>query len=352
KSATTPPTASDPLAKFDRILSGNSNDPLGKSTARLPETAALPPLDATPSRPLVPRPPPREVDVNKRLADPLPGIETAATPLAEFVQTMSDLSTIPITLDVPFIPVTADTTVSLRMTNTTVGDAITDALKSLPVRLEYVIDNDQLVVRRAEPSTPRPATVSVKDLTGGDEQQLGELAELLKAVVEPTVWGEGEGLGTITSDAAKSSLTISHPRSFQFPIQVRLAIEKLRETRTPPLGHELKLDPIFFKLDTRTALAKSRLDKPVSLNYSQPTRLLTILDRLYSATGVRILVDWRDVAAIGWNPAAEAVLVVRNEPLSAALDALLNPLDLTWRVIDGQTVQVITPTRLAEQGEL
>src|SRR5262249_21232597 len=134
KSATTPPTASDPLAKFDRILSGNSNDPLGKSTARLPETAALPPLDATPSRPLVPRPPPREVDVNTRLADPLPGIETAATPLAEFVQTMSDLSTIPITLDVPFIPVTADTTVSLRMTNTTVGDAITDALKSLPVR--------------------------------------------------------------------------------------------------------------------------------------------------------------------------------------------------------------------------
>src|SRR5262249_55758518 len=162
-----------PLAKFDRILGGSADDPLGKSTARPPETAALPPPEATPSKPLALRPPPREVDVIKRLADSLPGIETApaGTPLAEFLQTMSDLSTIPITLDVPFVPVTAETTVSLRMTNTTVGNAITEALK--PLRLDYVITDDQLVVRRAEPSMVRPATVSVKDLTGGDEQQLG-----------------------------------------------------------------------------------------------------------------------------------------------------------------------------------
>ena len=41
-----------------------------------------------------------------------------------------------------------------------------------------------------------------------------------------------------------------------------------------------------------------------------------------------------------------------NQPLAAALDALLNPLDLTWRSIDGQTMQVVTPARLAEQCEL
>jgi hypothetical protein len=349
--AATPKSSTDPLAKFDRIL-GGADDPLDKATAKPTETAPLPAIDAGPARPLAPRPPPREVDVARRLADPLPGIETAptSTPLADFLQTMSDLSTIPITLDVPFVPVTAESLVSLRLTNTTVGNAITEAIK--PFRLEHVISDDQLIVRRAEPTAHRPVTVSVKDLTGGDEQQLADLRELLKSVVEPAAWGEGEGLGSITSDAAKSSLTISHPQSVQFPIHVRLAIEKLREARTPPLAHELKLDPIFFKLDTRMALAKSRLEKPVSLNYSQPTRLLTIFERLRAATGMRILVDWRDVAAAGWNPAGEATLVVRNEPLSTALDALLTPLDLAWRVIDGQTVQVVTPARLAEQGEL
>ena len=43
--------------------------------------------------------------------------------------------------------------------------------------------------------------------------------------------------------------------------------------------------------------------------------------------------------------------MVSNQPLAAALDALLGPLDLTWRIIDGQTLQVVTPERLAEQGE-
>jgi hypothetical protein len=348
--AKAPPSTSDPLAKFDRLLGGGADDPLGKSTARPAEATVLPPPDTTPSKPLAPRPPPREVDVAKRLADVLPGIETSPnnTSLAEFVQIMSDLSTIPITLDVPFVPATAESTVSLRMTNTTVGNAITEALKWVR-GLEYVIDNDQLVIRRTEPAKPLPFMVSLKNLAT-DEQQMNDLAELITGVVEPAAWGNAENAGSITVDAMKDALVVTHRRAVQY--QVLLAVEKLREAHTPPLKHESSLDPALFKLDTRSVLAKSRLEKPVTLNYSQPTRLLTILERLYAATGVRILVDWRDVASLGWNPAAEATLVARNEPLSAALDALLTPLDLTWRVIDGQTLQVVTPTRLTEQGEL
>jgi hypothetical protein len=349
--ATTPPSTSDPLARFDRILGGATDDPLGKSTAKSANAVPLPPADSAPPKPIAPRPAPREIDVAKRLADPLPGVETApaGTPLAEFVQILSDLSTIPITLDVPFVPVTAESTVSLRMTNATVGSAITEALKSLPAKLEYVIENDQLVIRRAEPTKPTSFPISLKNLAS-DEQQTNDLAELIKAVVEPATWGEADDAGSIAIDAAKGSLLVTNRRAVQF--QALLAVEKLRTARTPPLKHESTLDPALFKLDTRTALAKPRLEKSVSLNYSQPTRLLTILERLRGAAGVRILVDWRDVAAAGWNPAGEATLVVRNEPLSATLDALLTPLDLTWRVIDGQTVQVITPARLSEQGEL
>ena len=67
---------------------------------------------------------------------------------------------------------------------------------------------------------------------------------------------------------------------------------------------------------------------------------------------MRILVDWHDVASAGWNPAGEATVEAKHESLADALDALLTPLDLTWRIIDGQTLQVVTPARLAEQGEL
>ena len=113
------------------------------------------------------------------------------------------------------------------------------------------------------------------------------------------------GRGSISVDAAKKAIVIAHRRPVQFA-----GGDRDRETaaaaRTPPLKHVLPLDPALFTVETRSALAKARLEKPLSLNYSQPTRLLTILDRLGEAAGVRILVDWQDVAAAGWNPAAEA----------------------------------------------
>jgi hypothetical protein len=67
---------------------------------------------------------------------------------------------------------------------------------------------------------------------------------------------------------------------------------------------------------------------------------------------MRILVDWRDVARAGWNPAGEGTLVASNQPLVEALEALLAPLDLTARIIDAQTLQVVTPAGLAEQEDL
>jgi hypothetical protein len=236
--------------------------------------------------------------------------------------------------------------VAIKLTGTTVGEALSEALAP---RLEFVVVDDQLLIRRIEPNPSRAIAHPVKDLAR-DETEMTDLAELLKAVVDPAAWEEGEGGGTIAVNAANGTLVITHSRAVQF--QVLWAIEKLRRTRKPPLPHVLQIDPSLFALDSRSALARPRLGAHVSLNYSQPTRLITILQRLGEAAGVRLLVDWHDVASAGWNPAAEATLVASNQRLSAALDALLEPLDLTWRIIDSRTIEVITPARLAQQGEL
>ena len=119
-----PPAVSastDSLAKFDNLIGGASNDPLAKSSASPGPMPSLPSPDSSPAKPQAPRPATRDVDVAKRLADPLPAIETAETPLADFVQLISDLSTIPITLDVPFSPATPQSKVALQLANTTVG---------------------------------------------------------------------------------------------------------------------------------------------------------------------------------------------------------------------------------------
>jgi hypothetical protein len=347
KPATNPTT--DSLAKFDSLIGGPDNDPLAKPAPLASADSNSPPaVDATPVRPLAPRPPPREIDIAKCLAMPLLGIETSNAALADFVQLISDLSTIPITLDVPFPPATPQSLVTLKATNTTVGKALSEALAPLP--LEYVISDDQLIIRRPEPNPFAALTHDVKDLTSANEQQIGELVELLRAVVEPGSWGDSEGQGSISIDVAKGTITIRNRRVVQF--QVLIALEKLRASHVPPLPPKAKMDPAYIKLDSRLKQAGPRLAKPISLNYGQPTRLVTIFDRLGEASGMRILVDWHDVARAGWNPAGEGTLVVNNQPLVAALEALLNPLDLTVRIVDAQTLQVVTPAGLADREEL
>jgi hypothetical protein len=338
------PKVASSIAKFDRILGGPSDDPLANPT----EPPPAPATDIPPARPLAPRPPPREVDAKSRLADSLPGVETAGTPLADFAQLFSDLTTIPITLDLPLIPATAESPITFTATDTTVGKALTDALATL--RLEYTISDDQILVRRPEPKTFAALPAKVNDLTLGEEQRLAELVELLKAVVEPSAWSDGDDGGSLTANVEKAEIIIRQRRAVQ--AQVLVALEKLRTAHSPPLAHPWKLDPATFSLDTRYAQMRPKLEMPVTITYSQPTRLLTILERLGEVTGVRVLVDWHDVASVGWNPAGEATLAVNHQPLAAALDMLLAPLDLTWRIIDAQTIQVVTPAKLATQGEL
>jgi hypothetical protein len=76
------------------------------------------------------------------------------------------------------------------------------------------------------------------------------------------------------------------------------------------------------------------------------------LQHLEEAGSVRILVDWRDVAAAGWNPEGEATLAAHEQPLAAALTALLEPMDLAWRIVDGRTLQVVRPESLHSRCEL
>jgi DNA-directed RNA polymerase subunit RPC12/RpoP len=343
-------SATDQLAKFDRLLSGDDPPKTAApsaATATMPPATGVPPADPTPNRPVVPRPPPREVSVGKRLSDPLQGIETSGTPLADFLQFISDLSTIPITLEpdtLAFLQKTADSPVTLKAANTTVGDALAQALR--PLGLEAVEMDKQLVVRPSEAAVS--LTYPMKDLAGSEES-LTELAGLLQALVEPASWGEGKDQGTIAPDPSKGVLAIRQRRSIHATLV--FLCEKLRVARGKPPASS-KFDAKLFKTDTRWSRAKSKLDAPISLNYSQPTRLTTVLDRLREASGVRILVDWRDVAAAGWNPDGEAILVSDKQPLAAALDALLSPMDLAWRVVDGQILQVVTPARLAERAEL
>jgi hypothetical protein len=346
-----PPAASG-LADLDRILAPDS-DPLDKGpVVPTPGKAPLPPPDPAgepePERPALPRPAPREVDIATRLADPLPGIETDGTPLADFLQVLSDLSTIPITLEpdaLPLVGASANSPITLKLSGTTIGAALATGVRQL--KLEAVELDGQLIVRLGEPAILMTRAYSMRDLTGGDAEQMAELADLFRAVVEPSSWSEEDGAPSIAAEG--QSLKIRQRAAAH--AQVILLADTLRVSRGQPPAATW-LDPALFRLDSRSQVAQLRLQTPVTVNFSQPTQLVRILKRLEEAAAVRILVDWRDIAAAGWNPDGEATLSVEKQPLGAALTSLVEPMDLAWRIVDGGTLQIVRPETLASRCEV
>lgn len=341
----------DPLNKtIDKFLGGPDSP---QDPAPAGPKPVLPPLEEEAPPPsntnTLPKPPPRHVDVAARLADPLPGIEMNAVPLAEFLQMMQELTTVPITLEpdglamVKLLPFSPETPITWKGSATTMGGAIQGALG--PLGLETRIEADQLVIGVASPQLTT-TKLNVKDLTGSDDGRAAELAAMLQAFVAPDSWGDEETQPTIT--ASKDELVVRQHR--QPLAQCVLLIEKLRVARG--LKPASKFDAKLFELTTRSERAQPALATPITLNFSIPTPLTRVTQRLGKTAGVRILIDWQSLSAAGWNPDGEVTLTVEKKPLSFALTDLTTRMELAWRIVDAKTVQILAPPALAERTEL
>jgi hypothetical protein len=336
----------DPLGRFGNVLEGGKNNPLpAPEVPAVPETS----IDEGPSAdaaPAAPRPPPRTVDIASRLVDPLAAIDVPGVPLTDFLADLSSLSTIPITLNpegFALVGLSASTPVSLKAENTTVGESLAEALA--PLHLEYQIAGDQVIVSLGSKLEDR--AFAVDDLTGKNEEQVQLLAQWVTELVEPAIWKDGDEDGPSLTPGASQFAVRASDRTCA---GVLLLMEKLRVARG--LALRTKQPAEVFRLESRSARASARLTAPISLNYSHPTLLVVILKRLEKEGRVRILVDWRALAAEGWNADGEGILSVENKPLGDALTELLKPMDLAWRAVDEQTVQVTTLTALDQILEL
>lgn len=351
------PLANDPLGKFADLLPGATNDEPRPNEPKPEqpkpvEQPALPPVEEeqnpSPTTKL-PKPQPRNIDVAARLADPLPGIEISSSPLADFLHVMQDMSTVPITLRpdglamVRSTPYNPETPVTWKGSATTMRDAIAGALQ--PLGLEAKVEADQLIVDVASPQLIT-SRLAVGDLTNNDERQANDLAALVMAFVAPESWSDEENQPMLA--ATKSEFNVRQHRTQLAECFVLL--EKLRKARGKPLAS--RFDPKLFDLTTRSERAKTQLATPITLNYSIPTSLGRVTDRLGKEAKVRILFDWQSLSAAGWNPDAEATLTVEKQPLSAALSDLTGRMDLTWRVVDAHTIQILSPQTQAERVEL
>ena len=333
-----------------------------------PDVAAIwPPPKPTPQPAAKPAPPPvppppkteemmpdvapddqdAEVDVETRLAGEMHALELDNTPLLQFVRLMSDLSGLPLTIDLDACVrkgVRLDAPVRTKLNQTTVREALETVAASRGLAL--VVRNNQAILTcpAAESEALRVERYDVSDLATGATNP-AVLMQWTQELVAPGAW-KPAGQGRI--EAAGSVLSITqteavHAETLRF-------FERLRAARGLPLAS--RGDPQRFAILPAWRRAETALAQPVTFNF-QPTRPLPrILLPLEEACRVTLAVDWAALAAAKVSAQVKGGVAVDKQPLRVTLDKLLAPLGLAYRTVDANLLEITSRKALAERLEL
>jgi hypothetical protein len=295
--------------------------------------------------PVAARPPLPPVEVQAQLAISIPQLNIAKARLDRYLDLLSGISTIPITLDasiVEFAQTPADKPVSVRLSNTTIKRALDQALAD--AKLSYQVGPDHIVVTPPTELTEEWIVVRVAlgDLSGGDPKRRGDIAALVPTLVSPQSWKTSRptaGEGEIQVDG--DDLVVRQTRRVQK--EVAEFLERLRTARRAAEGGgDLSL------LATRRQRIDAAFSRKITLNYSVPAALSRVLSDLGEQAGLTIMVDWLALRAVRIGPQSSARMTAANEPVESALASLLAPLELTYRILDARTIQITTPAAAAE----
>lgn len=299
-----------------------------------------------PKEPLMPRPAPREVDVAAQLSVPIMGLQFESIPLIDYLRFLAQMSAVPITVDPELAlqaPTALATPVSVNLSDSNIRAALEEVLR--PRRLALFESEGHLRVAAADAES-RVVTYSVGDLVG-DGSSLERLADMATELIAPQSWEAAGGASSLK--VVDSALVVAAPPATHF--QILVFCEKLRLARG--LAIKSSSNPgALFDLRSRRERAAAQLAKPLTINFVRPTPLVEIVPRLEKQSGLRILVDWSAIDRQGWNPDGLAVLTADRQPLGEALDAMLDPMDLTWRAVSADVLQITTQEAIAEQPEI
>lgn len=332
------PTARSPqaLSAFDGLLADSGFD-----AAPVADDSPFD-LIPTPQRPhdlgsALPKPAPQVTNAATQLAIRIPELDFREAQLAGLLRFAGDFTTLPVTVDADGLyraGLSPRSPISLHATNEELQKSLSDALA--PLGLRYVVDGHHLIVRLIDDDKPVEQTYEIFDLLGEGPEEGEALRGVLTSLIMPGLWQESGGSATLQLAAGR--LQVNAPPAAQW--EVSMFCQRLRLARgLRPQGEMPAHAP---GLELRLTAALDKLAQPVSSAHAVPAPLTNILDELSTASGVDFWVNWRALEEIGWNRQTLARLEVVEQPLSEALQMLLGPMELSFRVIDASTLEITT----------
>lgn len=287
------------------------------------------------------------VDVAARLEDRIPAIEYKRT-LSGLIELLSQISAVPITLDIEALSaagIKPDAKVAVKLTDASIGEILAAAIE--PYDLRFVIVGQHVVVtdRRRGEEERTSVRYEVGDLASRDSDGPADLVALVTRFVVPTSWQEAGGTGLIEQN--DRTLVVEQTASIQQ--QVADFLDRLRLARGLPAKGR---DRPPATLATRSAQAKEKLSAPVTATFREATPLNKIAAHLKDATGVKIVFDGLALAASEASPTMPATLTANQRPLAVALNDLLTPLRLSYRIVDAGTLEITTAREARDELEI
>jgi len=112
-------------------------------------------------------------------------------------------------------------------------------------------------------------------------------------------------------------------------------------------------DASRFDLASRSEQARPALEAPLrTVNFSEGTPLVRIIEFLQDHARVNITVDWQALALAGISREVTGTLAVEGVPFGEALDKLLTPLELDYLIVGPRTLQITSRPAAASQQDL
>ncbi|MDI9445813.1 MAG: DUF1559 domain-containing protein [Planctomycetota bacterium] len=287
-------------------------------------------------------------DAAVQLAAVISGVAITDVPLKDAVEVFSRYGGFKTTFDLAAMSelgVRFDRPVALRQTGTTVATALNVMLGSCGLAAVPVGGHVLITSPASRSAVFGSVRYTVDDLAEPGGAGVSELGSLITRLVAPESWQAAGGPGTFRADG--SVLEIGQTEAVHR--QILVFCERLRVARRLPTRSSRPAEQ--FALTPRLIRAAPLLARPVSVNFFEPVPVERIVEELARITESQIAVEWLALEEQGKSPAVAAAITLQDAPLGEGLATLLGPLELAYRVIDAETIEITTPARLASQLE-
>ena len=279
------------------------------------------------------------IDIAQKLASPVFGLNLNQQNLIGFIRTMSQLTEIPMTLDIDEMKprgLSVKTLVSGQFNETTTATILTETLATLGLQWR-IVDRQILILPKATEETV-DLTFDVSDFTEKTEDLNPQvLAEMIQKLICPenTISVLHNSKLVITSNESSGKSKIRQRD------EIRRFLEQLRVLRQLPQTTKLvgeDLAPEAFGWD--------QVMEPMTLNHYWAVPLSRVVTQLEMLTDLTILVDHQSLhRSLCSFAAVQATVRCDQGTVNNVMDLLLDSVDsvaLAYRIVDHQTLEITT----------